>query len=146
MGGRIVVALSVSSTAIHKDQTECIILSHVAPWIQSLHTCIYNLSDDKPTLDKTMKLSPSDPGKHEATLAYSYVRFLSVTALQRAASTDSLLPRVRIRQSIKQSLGKSKLSLPCRSPTAFCQKRHSGRVRIANQSLHATGTSTIVVS
>jgi hypothetical protein len=39
----------------------------------------------------------------------------SVKAIQRAASTGSLLPRVRIPQSIKQSLGKSKLSLPCRA-------------------------------
>jgi len=30
MGGRIVVALSVSSTAIHKDQTECTILSRAS--------------------------------------------------------------------------------------------------------------------
>ncbi len=61
-------------------QTLCIILSHLAPSMRSLHACICDLFDGKPTQDKTMKFSLSDPAKHEATLAYSYVRFQSAAA------------------------------------------------------------------
>jgi len=49
------------------------------------------------------------------------LRCVAIACSRRAKSSNE--SKVRIPQSRKQSLGKSKLSLPCCAPTGFCAKR-----------------------